>query len=217
MTELIASDRTADRLLFLLKTHGTLTTAELARRLGISVPAVRGHVARFAGDGLVTAETERGGVGRPAQHWSLTAPGHARFPDTHAETLVAVLEALRATLGERALAEVIAARSKETEAEYGRALAGCRSLAERLATLAALRSRDGYMAEVMQQDEAWILVENHCPICAAARSCQSFCRNELAMFRSLLGGDAVVTRTEYLLSGARRCTYLVQPKTRRSR
>ena len=33
------------------------------------------------------------------------------------------------------------------------------------------------MAEVEPQDDgSLLLIENHCPICAAATSCQSFCR-----------------------------------------
>jgi predicted ArsR family transcriptional regulator len=209
MSELIASDRTADRLLFLLKTHGALTTSELAQLLRITVPAVRGHLNRLGTEGLVTTELVRAGVGRPAQSWSLSGSAHARFPDTHAETLVGVLDALRETLGDAALQQVIDARSRETEAEYRRHMAPCRSLPERLDALARLRSRDGYMADVQETDGGWVLAEQHCPICAAARTCQRFCQNELEMFRRLLGDEAVVERCEYLLTGARRCAYRV--------
>jgi predicted ArsR family transcriptional regulator len=213
MTDLIASDRTADRLLFLLKMHGSLTTAELARRLAISIPAVRGHLGRLGDGGLLGAESVRAGVGRPAQYWSLTGAGHACFPDKHAETLVGILDALRTALGQAALIQVIAARVRETEAEYRGRLAACGSLHERLIALAELLSRDGYMAEVIDCDDGgWVLAENHCPICAAARSCQQFCHFELDMFRSLLGQDTEVTRSEYLLDGGRRCAYQVRAR-----
>lgn len=49
-------------------------------------------------------------------------------------------------------------------------------------------------------------------ICAAATSCQGFCRSELSMFRDLLGPEADVERTEHLLQGARRCAYLIRPR-----
>ena len=48
------------------------------------------------------------------------------------------------------------------------------------------------------------------PICAAASSCQGFCRAELQMFRTLLGEKAEVERVEHLLSGARRCAYRIR-------
>jgi predicted ArsR family transcriptional regulator len=53
-------------------------------------------------------------------------------------------------------------------------------------------------------------VENHCPICAAARACQGFCRSELALFEMLLA-PARVVRVEHLLEGARRCAYRITP------
>jgi predicted ArsR family transcriptional regulator len=54
-----------------------------------------------------------------------------------------------------------------------------------------------------------LLVENHCPICAAARACQNFCRSELDVFRRVLGPDVQVERVEHQLAGARRCAYRI--------
>jgi len=209
MSEVIASDRTADRLLMLLKSHGHTTTAVLARRLNVSVPGARQHLLRLREAGLVTAEAEPGGVGRPAQRWALTGEGHRRFPDTHAETLTSVLDAIRSTLGEAALDAVIAARGEQTARTYRERLAKKRGLEARLKALTDIRREEGYMAELTTADGGWVLAENHCPICAAARSCQGFCRNELELFRSLLE-PARVTRVEYLLDGARRCAYRIE-------
>jgi predicted ArsR family transcriptional regulator len=54
-----------------------------------------------------------------------------------------------------------------------------------------------------------MLVEHHCPICAAAQACQGFCRNELELFRRVLGPGVTVDRTEYLLGGDQRCAYRI--------
>jgi predicted ArsR family transcriptional regulator len=209
MGEVIASDRTADRLLLLLKNHGRSTTSSLARRLKISVPGARQHLMRLREEGLVSADATPSGVGRPAQRWELTQEGHRRFPDTHAETLASVLRQIRSTLGEAALDRVIAARGEETERVYRAHLAKRRSLEARLEALTELRREEGYMAELSRDDDGWVLAENHCPICAAAQTCQGFCRSELALFRALLA-PAEVTRVEYLLDGARRCAYRVR-------
>ena len=61
------------------------------------------------------------------------------------------------------------------------------------------------MASVTQDArESFLLVENHCPICAAAAACQGLCRSELAIFRAVLGDDVTVERTDHILAGARR-------------
>jgi predicted ArsR family transcriptional regulator len=81
---------------------------------------------------------------------------------------------------------------------------------ERVAALAKLRREEGYMADwSAEADGSFRLIENHCPICAAATLCQGFCRDELELFRETLGPDVVVEREEHILADARRCAYRV--------
>ena len=70
------------------------------------------------------------------------------------------------------------------------------------------------MAQARRDGEGWLLVENHCPICAAASQCTRLCANELDVFERVLGPDARVTRVEHMLDGARRCAYRVLPLAR---
>jgi predicted ArsR family transcriptional regulator len=65
-----------------------------------------------------------------------------------------------------------------------------------------------------EPDGSFLLAENHCPVCAAARICQGFCRSELSVFRSVLGPGVAVERAEHILAGARRCAYVIQPVAR---
>lgn len=214
MAEIIAREaaeseglRTKERLLMLLKSRGPSTTKALAAALGISVPATRTHL-KSLGD-QVTAASAPSGVGRPAQTWQLTDAAQERFPDTHSELTVRILQSVERTLGPSGLEAVIADRYRETESLYLAEVAGVKTLAGRLKRLVSLRSDEGYMAELEKTPEGWLLLENHCPICAAATACQGFCSNELALFRKVLGPDARVERVEYLLEGGRRCAYSV--------
>ena len=54
-----------------------------------------------------------------------------------------------------------------------------------------------------------LLVENHCPICAAATACQGFCTSELDIFRAVLGPGVTVERSEHIVGGDRRCAYRI--------
>jgi len=86
-----------------------------------------------------------------------------------------------------------------------------RRTCERLRRLVDLRAGEGYMAECREEPGGgWLLVENHCPIRAAARECQGLCRSELELFRAVLGKRAVVERVDHVLAGARRCAYRVR-------
>jgi hypothetical protein len=68
------------------------------------------------------------------------------------------------------------------------------------------------MAESRAEGDGYVLIENHCPICVAAKACQGFCRVELDTFRDVLGPDVSVERTEHIVAGGRRCVYRITPK-----
>jgi predicted ArsR family transcriptional regulator len=205
---------TAERVLVLLKTRGPQTAADLGPAMGITGEAARQQLVRLASDGLVAVTSEPRGVGRPTQLWSLTAAGHARFPDAHAELTANLIRTVRSELGEAVLDRLIDARAAESKAEYASTLEGAADLGEKVARLAQARTREGYMAESWAEEGGYVLVENHCPICVAASACPGFCRAELETFREVLGPGASVERTEHIVGGDRRCAYRVSAKDR---
>ena len=203
------STTASERLLGLIKRRGPQRAADLAEALAITPEAARQQLVRLAAEDLVVATLERGGVGRPAQFWALSAAGEARFPDAHAELTVRLIEAVRSELGDDALERIIVARERDARRLYEAELSGATDIAERVARLAAIRTREGYMAEWSQDGAGFLLVENHCPICAAAAACKGFCRAELEVFQDVLGPEVAVARTEHIPLGARRCAYRI--------
>jgi predicted ArsR family transcriptional regulator len=171
---------------------------------------VRQHLAKLRGEGLVTFDDQAGEVGRPKRMWRLTAKGHARFPDTHGDLTVSLIEGIRSVFGEAGLDRLIEARQEAMVATYRQAFEPHLDLGDRMGVLARLRTVEGYMADFeKQEDGSFLLIENHCPICAAAKTCQGFCRSELELFRAAFGADISVTRQEHLLSDGRRCVYRI--------
>ena len=202
--------RSAERILFHLKTRGPRTAAQLAERLRMTPVGARQHLARLAEAGVVTFREERRPVGRPARLWELTEAGHARFPDGHADLTVEILTAVKKSFGAAGLDKLVRARTKDQLRSYRERLPGKASLEERVRALARLRSDEGYMAECRRnRDGSLTLVENHCPICAAAELCQGLCAGELELFEGVLGKGVAVERTEHLTDGARRCVYRI--------
>lgn len=207
-----ANSPARERVLFTLKTQGPQTAAELARRLGVTPMAVRQHLQALADQALVAFRDERRKVGRPARVWSLTEAAASRFPDSHSELTVDLLGAVRATFGPDGLDRLISERGRRQRADYQQRMPPPSApLEERVAALAALRSQEGYMSDWSRDDDgSLVLAENHCPICAAATACQGLCRDELLLFRELLGDRVNVDRAEHILAGARRCAYRIK-------
>jgi len=201
------------RLLYLIKSRGPLSTQAVASALAITLPGARKHLKALLDKDLVTFEDVARSVGRPKRLWRLTPRADRRFPDTHAALTLEIIGSARQIFGEQGLDRLISERERVMTERYRAALAACRSLSERVGRLAALRSDEGYMAEAQPlAGGGFLLVENHCPICAAARACQGFCRSELRLFAAALGPHARIERGEHILSGARRCAYLITPQ-----
>lgn len=202
--------RSQDEVLYLLKTRGALTAQAVAEAMELTSMGARKHLQQLQQRGLVVVEDRAAGKGRPARFWLLSDAGHARFPDRHGELTAQLITLLRSSLGEEALETLVAAREQQALSHYQERLAGAHSLQERLVQLVQARTEEGYMAELQPQEQGWLLVENHCPICAAAKACQGFCRSELQQFQQLLSG-ATVSRAEHLLDGGQRCVYQIIP------
>ncbi len=202
------------RLLELLKRLGPVTAGVLAKQLELTVVAVRQHLQALEQNGLVTQHKQPPkGRGRPSVHWRLTSLADQVFPDRHAELTVGLIEAAREAFGADGLQKMIHGRAREQTREYRRLVPSEDvPLARRLEALATQRSVEGYMAEALEQDDgSWLLVEHHCPICEAAKSCTGLCSAELDVFRQTLGKKVRVERVQHLLDKGDRCAYRVEP------
>nr|WP_314266133.1 metalloregulator ArsR/SmtB family transcription factor [uncultured Moellerella sp.] len=201
----------AERVLFNIKTKGPVSTSMVAKGLNMTGEAARQHIQKLISLGLVEGvqQAKQSGAGRPRLNWILTSTGHQRFPDAHAQLAVQLIESVKKLFGDTGLEKIISQREDETRSRY---LSRCENLPflARLQTLADIRSDEGYMARLETDGDDWLLIEDHCPICAAATACQNFCRSELQLFREVMGDDIYIEREQHLLSGAGRCTYRIK-------
>ncbi|MCG3185336.1 MAG: hypothetical protein ICCCNLDF_03551 [Planctomycetes bacterium] len=204
-----------EKILFFLKTKGPQAATQIARRLGVTAMAVRQHLYALQEEGAVDFSDERRKVGRPARIWRLTRETSDRFPDSHGELAVGILRAAKSAFGEEGISRLLQQRMSDQAESYGRRLQRKRGLEAKVAELAAIREEEGYMAEWQTEpDGSLTLIENNCPICAAAETCQDLCRGEIELFRQVLGAE--IERQEHILSGQRRCLYRIQPQRKRA-
>ncbi len=202
------------RLLDRLKLTGGATAAELANLLQLTDVAIRQHLLALQTQGLVEQRQQTpDGRGRPATVWTVSALAYGVFPERHAELAVGLIEATRDALGEDGLTRIIDSRACQQIDAYRKRLPGEHEpLGLRVEALARERTAEGYMAEVAPAPgipDAYLLIEHHCPICDAARSCVGLCAAELTVFQQVLGPDTKVERVQHVLSGDTRCVYRI--------
>jgi predicted ArsR family transcriptional regulator len=204
--------RTRRAIVQLLKQEGRLDAETLAVRLGITAMAVRQHLYALQDEQLVTYQEEARPMGRPAKLWQLTAAADRFFPDGYAELTLSLLNSVKQAFGEAGLDHLLEVRSQQQLESYNQQMKGKRSLKQRLNKLVEIRTHEGYMAEVQAQaDGSFLLIENHCPICAAATVCTGLCAKELEIFQAVLGDDTHIQRVEHIIAGERRCAYQIIP------
>lgn len=198
-----------EKALKILKQQGPKSISAIADSMGVTVEGARFHLLKLEKDGFVKSRSKAEGRGRPKQIWSLTQKGHDRFPDAHAELTANLINMMRDTLGEQAVDQVIDQHKNNVRTRYLSEIDESDNLEARLEKLANIRTREGYMAEYKKEDDYFLFIENHCPICSAAKVCQGFCRAEKNIFKSVLGEQVEVERVEHIIEGARRCCYRI--------
>ena len=206
-----AKPRTRDKVLLHLKQKGPQTASQLASRIRVTPVAVRQHLYTLSEEGLVAFDDERCRVGRPRRIWRLAPRAQAAFPDAHSDLAIELIEAMESAYGDEGLDRLVATRTRAQLKRYRKSLPPRDApIEKRVAALAKLRRAEGFMAEwSKERDGTLLLVENHCPIGAAAAACPSLCRDELSVFKTAIGKGVPVERVEYILAGGRRCAYRI--------
>ncbi len=203
--------KTIDIILQRIKRDGAVTAKVLADDLGMTTMGIRQHLQSLEDSGLVEFSDIRVKVGRPTRHWSLTTEGHNHFADRHGDLSITLIESVEELFGQEGIEKVVSRREEITLNLYQSEFHDCTGLEEKLNRLVFLREREGYMAELNREGDTYILVENHCPICHAAKRCETLCHSELRLFQRLLENECRVERDEHIIKGQRRCTYRFVP------
>jgi len=196
-----------------LKREGPISADSLAERLEITAMAVRQHLYALAAAGEAAFDEQARPRGRPVKLWRATEAADVHFADSHARLALDLIAQVKTAFGEEGLDRLLKLRNADLERTYRAKTDKALSLKGKLDALAKIRSAEGYMAEVRREADTghWLFVENHCPVCAAARLCTGLCREELALFHRVLGKDIKVERLSHILAGAGRCAYRVTP------
>jgi predicted ArsR family transcriptional regulator len=198
-------------ILEILKKNGGQSSAKIANELGVSSMAARQHLKELEHSSDVVATNESRGVGRPTKVWKLTSLSERHFPDRHRDLMLDLIKCIKTVIGAKGMDELLEQRGKEQVSLYSKRVKSEASLKHRIGALANIRSQEGYMAETSkEQDGSWILIENHCPICSAAKACVGLCSTEMEVFKKTLGKKVAIERVEHMLTGDRRCVYRIR-------
>ena len=193
-----------------LKTRGEASAEEVAAVLGVTVSAVRQHLAPLEEHGLVAHRDQRPGPGRPRRRYCLTPAAESLWPKRYGQLtnqLLTFFDDADPDLVDQAFEH-----RRRVRVDRARVRLEGRSFDDRVRELAAMLDDDGYLASCERVGPGrWRVVEHNCAILDVAERYGAACASELAFLRDALP-EADVNRTAHMMAGAHVCAYDIQQR-----
>ncbi len=197
---------TRDKILNTLLTQRQATIKQLSEVVGINGISVRHHLINLQAEGLVTAEEQRRGVGRPAFVYRLTEKGMERFPTNYLKLTNYLLTELEETLSPEELKATFERIGKK-QAEESTNIDKNQPIETQLEQLANQLASDRFMLSWKKEGDSIILQSDNCPYLHVGKEHPEICRIDETLFSEALGRE--VKLETCMLRGDPSCTYKI--------
>ena len=197
---------TRDKILNTLLTQRQATIKQLSEVVGINGISVRHHLINLQAEGLVTAEEQRRGVGRPAFVYRLTEKGMEKFPTNYLKLTNYLLTELEETLSPEELKATFERIGKK-QAEESTNIDKNQPIEAQLEQLANQLASDRFLLSWKKEGDSIILQSDNCPYLHVGKEHPEICKIDETLFSEALGRE--VKLETCMLRGDPRCTYKI--------
>jgi DeoR family suf operon transcriptional repressor len=199
---------TRDRILHTLAKKPGATINDLAEAVDINPVSVRHHLTNLQVEGLVDAQEERHGVGRPRLIYSLTEHGMEKFPTRYLRLTSRLLDQLKSTLPEPMVSKLFAEMANSLAEDYAEQMQGL-SMEERLELISDLLAEEGFTVEWEKYEDQYRIHEITCPYLQIGLTHPEVCTVDQTLISKMLAVPA--EKVQCILDGSAHCTYVVHP------
>jgi DeoR family transcriptional regulator, suf operon transcriptional repressor len=198
---------TRERIMQTLLRQPRTTINTLAEAVGINPISVRHHLTNLQVEGLVSAEEERHGVGRPRLVYFLTEEGTEHFPTRYMRLTSRLLDQLKSSMPEPMVSKLFLQMAADMAEDYSAQMQGM-SMEERLDLAKTLMTEEGFNVEWEKVGNQYQIHEITCPYLQIGQNHPEVCTVDQALISKMLAVPA--EKVSCILSGDAHCTYLVQ-------
>ena len=199
---------TRDRILQTLLRQPRRTINELAEAVGINPISVRHHLTNLQVEGLVAAEEERPGVGRPRLVYFLTEDGMEKFPTRYLRLTTRLLAQMKESMPAPVVSKLFSQVAEDLAGDYADQIQGL-SMEERLDFVKSLLAEEGFTVEWERKGEQYQIHEISCPYYQIGISHPEVCTVDQTLIYKMLALPA--EKVQCILNGGAHCTSVVQP------
>ncbi len=200
---------TRDRILQKLLRSPRSTINELAEAVGINSISVRHHLTNLQMEGLVDAQEERHGVGRPRLVYILTEEGMERFPTRYLRLTTLLLAQMKESMSGPMVSKLFSQVAEDLASEYAEQVKGL-SMEDRLETVKDLLAEEGFTVEWEKAEDGYRIHEITCPYYQIGQNHPEVCIVDQTLISKMLAVPA--NKVQCILDGNSHCTYVVRPK-----
>ncbi len=197
---------TRERILQTLLNHPQSTIQDLADAVGINAISVRHHLTSLQAEGLVTAEEERHGVGRPRLVYALTEKGMERFPTRYLRLTNRLLDQMKEALPPAAINKLFTSMAADIAADYADQIRSL-SVEEKLEFIKDLLAHEGFSVEWERRGEDYLIHEITCPYYHVGQAHPEVCTVDQTLISEVMA--IPVQKIHCLLTGDSHCTYVI--------
>jgi DeoR family transcriptional regulator, suf operon transcriptional repressor len=200
---------TRDRILQTLLRSPRSSINELAESVGINPISVRHHLTNLQMEGLVDAQEERHGVGRPRLVYVLTEEGMERFPTRYLRLTTRLLAQMKESMSGPMVSKLFSQVAEDLAADYAEQVKGL-SMEDRLETVKDLLAEEGFTVEWEKAEDGYRIHEITCPYYQIGQNHPEVCIVDQTLISKMLAVPA--NKVQCILDGNSHCTYVVHPK-----
>jgi len=198
---------TKDRILQTLLRQPRRSINELAEAVSINPISVRHHLTNLQMEGLVSAEEERHGVGRPRLVYALTEDGMEKFPTRYLRLTTRLLAQMKESMPGPMVSQLFSQIAEDLASEYSDQMSGL-SMEERLDFVKEMLGEEGFTVEWEKKGDEYQIHEISCPYYQIGVAHPEVCTVDQTLISKMLAVPA--NKIECILSGGAHCTYVVQ-------
>jgi len=199
---------TKDRILQTLLRKPKITIIEIADAVGINAISVRHHLSNLEKEGLIAADEERHGVGRPRLVYSLTEDGMERFPTKYLRLTTRLLTQMKESMPAPVVAKLFNQIAEDLASEYSSQIKGM-GMEERLEFVKEMLAQEGFTVEWEKKGNDYQIHEISCPYYQIGIAHPEVCTVDQTLISKMLALPA--SKVQCILDGGAHCTYVVHP------
>jgi predicted ArsR family transcriptional regulator len=201
---------TRERILHKLLTQPNATISDLAAAVNINTISVRHHLTNLLAEGLIEANEERHGVGRPRLVYTLSETGLEHFPTRYLNLTNRLLDELKLSMPQNQINEIfvrIAKAAASGQAEKVKKL----GIEQKLDFIKHSLQAEGFIVEWEKVGDEYRINEVACPFYHVGQSHPEVCVMDQTLISTIL--SIPTEKINCLLNGDTHCTYVINNKS----